>query len=173
MILQGGPPKSRHTQNRKSWNLRLQTETRIAIITPSKKGTNPWHSIKLGEAKLTVQNGEHSMLQNPWKCKAAPTPAWEGARARKLVSKQKTNKVRRCSKVKLSKKARHSGAHLHSQHSGGWVRRIKSSRHMPVILATWEVEIWKINVPGKPKQVNKTSSQPTAGCSGVCLSSQL
>jgi hypothetical protein len=46
---------------------------------------------------------------------------------------------------------------------------------MPIILATWEVEIWGIMVQGQSGQiVSKATSQPIkAECSGTYLSSQL
>jgi hypothetical protein len=42
----------------------------------------------------------------------------------------------------------------------------------PVILDVWEVEIWRIVVPGHPRQnIHKTPSQPIkAGCGGILLS---
>jgi hypothetical protein len=45
---------------------------------------------------------------------------------------------------------------------------------IPVILATWEAEIQKIEIQDQPRQkANKTPpSQPIAGSNGVCLSSQ-
>jgi hypothetical protein len=44
----------------------------------------------------------------------------------------------------------------------------------PVILATWEAEIWQIIIQSQPVQkVPETPSQPMAGCGVVCLSSQL
>jgi hypothetical protein len=44
---------------------------------------------------------------------------------------------------------------------------------MPIILATCEAEIKRIIVLGQPRQkAHKSPSQPRAGHSGVCLSSQ-
>jgi hypothetical protein len=44
---------------------------------------------------------------------------------------------------------------------------------MPIILATWEAEIWKIMVRGQPTKKKKTLSQwGKAGCGGAYLSSK-
>jgi hypothetical protein len=56
---------------------------------------------------------------------------------------------------------------LKNQRPGyGWV--------MSIILASWEAEIKRITVQDHPgKRIHYTPSKPIAGCSDVCLSSQL
>jgi hypothetical protein len=46
---------------------------------------------------------------------------------------------------------------------------------MCVILATWEAELWRIEVPGqpRPKSSGDHISMEKAGCDGMYLSSQL